>query len=198
MKTKPHLIAAFLLVVCFIAACNQESDCDVDILHYASSQLKSNTEPIYPLTGRDTLKFLYNNKDTQVYVGQGVQSGWKLIDGGDPTICDDKYEYLIYAYDCISTTNFNFRVEYYPYRASINPIQDLKMRCYFKNVYVGDYLVSSFNDSVEINKRWYYEPNYISNGPDTFQYFMLSQKQKNADVYFLKIKYLNNELTLLK
>lgn len=198
MQTKSHLIAALLLVVSFITACNKDNKCDIVISHYAIDQLKSYTDPIAPLTSYDTLKFLFNNKDTQIYVGQGVQSGWKLIDGGDPTICDDKYEYLIYAYDCINTTNFNFRIEYYPYRASINPIQDLKMRCYFKNVYVGDYLVSSFNDSVEINKRWYYEPNYISNGPDTFQYFMLSQKQKNSDVYFLKIKYLNNELTLLK
>ena len=184
MKTSVLYIIIISTLLTVLLSCNKENTCTRVIVSNIDEYNRKMA--LSPFTGTDTLKFLYNNKDTQIYVGQGVQSGWKLIDGGDPTICDDKYEYLIYAYDCISTTNFNFRVEYYPYRASINPIQDLKMRCYFKNVYVGDYLVSSFNDSVEINKRWYYEPNYISNGPDTFQYFMLSQKQKNADVYFLK------------
>lgn len=197
MKTKPHVFAAFLLVVIsFITACNKESDCKSEITHYASSQLKSNTEPIHPLTGRDTLKFLYNNKDTQIYVGQGVQSNW-ILKGGGPRECVNKYEYLIYNYNCINADGFSFGLYYYPYQASVEVGLQLSARLYFKNVYVGDYLIStSLNDSIEINKHWYKEPYYISNGPDTFQYFMLSSKSVGA--YFLKIKYLNNELTLLR
>lgn len=54
------------------------------------------------------------------------------------------------------------------------------------------------NDSIKMNNVWYYEPYYRTNGADTMQYFMLCNKDKNNGARILKIKYLNNELTLLK
>ena len=180
-------------------SCNRDNECDTVISHYASDQVKNYTDPIAPLTSYDTLRFLYNDKDTQIYVGQGVQSGWVVRSGNAPNRCDNRYEHLIYTYNCINAAGFNFRLEYYPYRAVLFVNQNLNRKCYFKNVYVGDYSISTLSsDSIEINKHWYKEPYYISNGPDTMQYFMLSGQPKNPNVLFLKIKYLNNELTLIK
>lgn len=111
--------------------------------------------------------------------------------GGDPTLCDKKYEYLIYSYNCINVPDFYFRIEYHQ--------QGVSYRGFLKNVYVGEYEIEATkDDSIYINNNWYYEPYYISNGPDTMQYFMLCNRVKNPDARIIKIKYLYNELTLIK
>lgn len=199
MKTKPHLISVLLLiVVSIITACNKESKCTGVNYSYITNETRNNL--FAPLTGSDTIKFLYNNKDTQIYVGQGAQQDWHYVYGGDPSLCDSKYEKLIFVYKCINAPDFYFRLEYDQYG---NLSKDGKSVIYsnysFKNVNVGEFEISALtNDSILINGNWFYEPSYRANGPDTMQYFMFCSRNKNPQVCILKIKYLNNELTLLK
>lgn len=172
-----------------LSSCNKESKCTGVNYSYLTESQKSNT--FSPYHGSDTLLFLYNNKDTQIYVGQGAQSGWQLVPGGDPSLCDSKYENLIYTYNCINAIGFTFRLEYHKYGGYSSFL--------FKNVNVGEYKISAIvGDSISINNNWYYEPYYRANGPDTVQYFMFCTRSKNPNVGILKIKYLNNELTLIK
>ena len=198
MKTKPHLIAAFLLVVSFITACNQESDCDVVEAHFIKEEIRKDV--LAPLNGSDTIIFLYNNKDTQIYVGQGVQSDWVLEYAGPPppSRCDQKYEFLVYNYTCINSTGFSFKIKYHNFIQTQGQ-SAFPFEYYFKGVNVGNSMIHPRqNDSIKMNNVWYYEPYYRTNGADTMQYFMLCNKDKNNGARILKIKYLNNELTLLK
>lgn len=198
MKIKHAFNQLMLLVFLYsIASCNKEIDCDTVITHYVNDDIKK--QAIAPLTGYDTFRFLYNNTDTQIYVGQGVKSDWIYEIMRAPGECDQKYEYLIYDYNCVNATGFSFRMEYYPYSLSWSLGQRIPSKYYFKNTYVGDYLIPSIkDDSLLFNNFWFHEPEIVGNGPDTIQYFMFCNLKKNPGYYFLKIKYLNAELTLLK
>lgn len=199
MNTKIILnsIIITLFSVLFFS-CNKESKCTGVNYSYLTESQKSNT--FSPYHGSDTLLFLYNNKDTQIYVGQGAQSGWQLVPGGDPSLCDSKYENLVYTYNCINAIGFTFRLEYHPHGILTKDGKSMIYANYsFKNVNVGEYQISKVvNDTININGVKYYEPYYWTNGPDTAQYFMFNSRTKGPSALILKIKYLNNELTLIK
>ncbi len=195
---KSFFNSLILLLISFsISSCNKEVDCDTVISYSVSDDTKK--QAIAPLTGYDTFRFLFNNTDTQIYVGQGVKSAWIYEVMRTPGECDQKYEYLIYNYNCINHNGFSFRMEYYPYSLSWSLGQLLPTKYYFNNTYAGDYLIpSTNNDSLLFNNSWFHEPEIVGNGPDTIKYFMFCNLKKNPGYYFLKIKYPNSELTLLK
>ena len=196
MKTSVLYIIIISTLLTVLLSCNKESKCTGVSYSYVNEEDRKTA--ISPYTGIDTLMFLYNNKDTQIYVGQGVQSGWQLVPGGDPSLCDRKYEYLTYTYNCTNTIGFTFRMDCFPMGDQMDEYRT-NFKFYFKNVYVGARFIDPIvNDSIKINGNWYYEPYYWANGQDTVQYVMFCNVKKKPTTGILKIKYLNNELTLIK
>lgn len=118
-QTVTHLIIGLLLLT--ISACNTECN---RVTQYPLQNLSSYVS----YTGYDTLRFLHNSTDTQVFVGQGINYFWVRKPAFDDTQCPEDHQSLSiqfrnqqngntlkmeYVFDYFEFNNQNFLRFYY-------------------------------------------------------------------------------------
>lgn len=168
-----------LLLTIFYASCREE--CETVKKSYA----KLNTISLY--NGFDTLKFLHNNTDTQVYIGSGPSYFWSY-ERYDETLCSRNTDWqgVSYLFKCLKNSNtIGFVYNAYPYNYSyyLNGNQINRARLWAGDIKIGD----------KDYKSVYYEANSL----DTISYFAVSWSDSTYGL-ILKVKNSNDTLILLK
>lgn len=148
--------------------------------------LNSHRGYIPPYNGNDTLMFLHNGDDTQIYVGQGI-SYFGIYVPGDDTKCPQKYEGASYRFNCTSNNN-TIHFTYSPTATNTHHF-------YFNGVSSGGEIYGLFYN-VLINDVSYSKVYYSSLDDKLSQYFCIRADSLEGEI--IKIKYPTDTLTLIK
>ena len=176
---KHTLLLFYFLLVIFYTGCSE--DCDTTKKTYA----KLDNISLY--SGFDTLKFLHNSADTQIYIGSGPSFFWSY-ERYDETLCSRNTDWqgVSYLFKCLTNSNtIGFVYNPYPHNYSyyLNGTQVNRSRLWVGDIKIGD----------KDYKSVYYE----ANSSDTLSYFAVSWSESTYGL-ILKIKNSNDTLTLIK
>ncbi len=188
-----RLFSVFYLIIFFALLVGCNTECDTPQIIKANSSFGY----LPPYTGVDTLTFLHNNLDTQVYIGQGISQYW-IPEAGTDMECPKKYEGLSYNFVCNSNGN-NISFTYAPLDDGIS--SGRAGYTFFFNKKVSGYLTipssSQIIAEVIINGTKFTDLRYFTSPSDTSTYILASLSWTATDVV-VKIQYPGDTLTLLK
>lgn len=182
-----HLLFYFLLAIIYTGCSN---DCEEPQIVTVSSQ---NQGYMPPYSGADTLRFLHNNLDTQIYIGQGISyyTCGTEYDGTNPE-CRTEYQAASYSFFCMTNSN-KITFKYCPYSSA--KLNKCALIYYFNDIYSGELKVST--GPININGIDYVSVGYHSLSSDTIQYFAIAYGD-NRRYSIVKIQYPGDTLTLIK
>jgi len=189
VNTKTPLLSLVFIafVITAVPACNNRTCNEYEIHSYPGGK---------DYYGFDTLKFLHNSFDTQVFVGQGnerfyVETG--ISDEGD---CPDKYESERLRFvnpktkdEIVSEFRKFPREDVYGYGR----------RFYYKNKIIANLEVSNELLIADINGATYNRLSIYSLNLDTITYLLFNHsKLGSPDHGIVKIKFPGDTLTLIR
>jgi hypothetical protein len=190
MHLKPLCILSTIIL--FFTACSTECD---NAQEYPLQNLSS----YVPYTGYDTLRFLHNSTDTQVFIGEGINYFWVRMPAEDDTQCPKDMQSVSVRFKNIST-NDELKLEYvydkieFVNTLSINSKVDFKF--YFNNARFGIEQPSiRTSNPVAIGGKTYTYVTYFANSIDTPTYLAYKvPSQFLIDGGILKFKLSFNEV----
>lgn len=176
---KIHLLFYFLLAI-FYTSCSE--DCDTPTI----IPINAHSGYVPPYTGNDTIVFLHNNTDTQIYIGSGILD-FDINIPGSETKCPEKYQGASYYFRCFSNNN----VIHFTYTPTVSGTH----KYYFNGQKSGDMDLGLFYNVV-INGKIYSQVYYSSADNDFTRYFCI--RADSIEGQILKILYPGDTLTILK
>jgi hypothetical protein len=195
MKTTYSQFLLCCMILCgLFTLSNCKDDCDrvirtnlVDLDKYV------------PYTGNDTVRFLRNSSDTQIFVGQGLERFYVKHKKQEDYACPEEHESVRIRFKNTQNNN-EIKMEYIfdPSFGSQPPNPNTSYKFYYNSIDLGERQFSTYEDKIEINSFFYDYVNFYSTSSDTIYY--LAFKSANYPGYpgILKIKYLGDTLTLIR
>jgi hypothetical protein len=200
MKTQ-HL--PLLLLGCFILSglftlSNCKDDCAEKKI------LLKDLERYVPYTGNDTLRFLHNSTDTQIFVGQGLERFYVTTKKQEDDACPEDHE-SVRIWFKNTQNNDEIKMEYIFDNVNFNGYTGVNYQTfyhfYYNNINIGKQVSFKYpSPTITINGREY--PTLalfiFSNAPDTLSYLMFRRPIDNDNSGILKIKYPGDTLTIIR
>jgi hypothetical protein len=146
-------------------------------------------------TGYDTIRFLHNSTDTQVFIGEGINYFWVRKPAFDDTQCPEDHQSLSIQFRNQQNGN-TIKMEYvYDYFEFNNQNY---LRFYYNGFKIGiDQRIYNRNP-MKINGEYYELLYFFAETPDTLKYLAYSSPLINVYGGIVKIKQIGDTLTLIK
>lgn len=180
----------FLMLICCMASLTNCGDdgCDKSIIH----PFPGGRDYI----GDDTLTFLNNNNDTQVFIGQGFERFYVKEGKRDEYDCADEYESERLRF--VDTKTQDEIISEFIYAPKSN-VSRYGRRFYYKNKLIADEEVSKTLLTLEINGDIYNRVSIYSQSPDTLAYVIFNHTSLGSVNHgIIKIKSSDEILTLIQ
>jgi hypothetical protein len=190
MKTQILTCLIAILAMLKLTSCSTECDTPTKV------PLKELNKYV-PYTGYDTLKFLYNNTDTQTFIGQGINYFWVRKPGADAQ-CPEDHESLSIQFKNQQNGKI-IKMEYYYDWNKFSNISTTNPMVYFK--FYLDEMKFEFPPNTErssgtitIRGISYSYVSYFYNEKDTSELVVYREPTRFLlDAGILKIKLSSNE-----
>jgi hypothetical protein len=192
MKTTILIIFCSTALLFFVLILDSCAKCDKDVMRITEKKLSE----IIPYSGSETLKFLHNNSDTQLFVGQGRERF--IVDAPRAEDCPIPYEgYRIHFRNI--TTGENITVEY----SYQNDAHYTAYSFGYKGKFISQssgHIWGGLGTSLIVNAHEYYYITYYANSIDSANYFAICHPRinENARQLLIKIKFPGDTLTLIR
>ena len=143
-----------------------------------------------PYLGTDTLRFLRNNADTQVFIGQGLERYFipQEIKGE----CTKHYEAVRIRFKNVVDNNDLVLECYYDFK-----FYERVLRFFYKETDFGP-LSDNLQNNFMVNGQVYHYIGLYTNSKDTLSYLAYTRFNNNGYRGFLKIKYPGDTLTIIR
>jgi hypothetical protein len=197
LKQKITSLMLGLLIITSMA-CNSECDEPTKV------PLKQLSDYV-SYTGYDTLRFLHNNTDTQVFIGQGINYFWVRKPAFDDTQCPEDHQSLSIQFKNQSNGDI-LTMEYVYDHNQFEPSMDYGINSftYYKFYFmdhkwiIGSKLFMSGKPFI-INGYSYPTLTFFTEGGDTSQNYLAFRNVFNGDFGgIVKIKQIGDTLTLIR
>jgi hypothetical protein len=152
-------------------------------------------------TGYDTLRFLHNSTDTQVFIGEGINYFWVRKPAFDDTQCPEDHQSLSIQFRNQQNGN-TIKMEYIYDEVMFYDRGTTNNKTYYKfyrnGVFLGEEL-DMYNTSPTIINGFDYSIVFIFSAiKDTSQYLMYRRPYDGGFGGIVKIKQIGDTLTLIK
>jgi hypothetical protein len=186
MKKIVNIFTITIILLLTITSCSTECDEPTKVT------LKRLNEYV-PYTGYDTLKFLYNNPDTQTFIGQGINYFW-VRKPTDDTQCPEDHQSLFIQFRNQkngNTIKMEYVYDWNEFSSVRSTNSQTDFRFYFNGVKFGAEQSSLRSPlSITIGGESYTYVTYFSNSVDTLIYLAYkvpSQFQLKGGILKLKL-----------
>jgi hypothetical protein len=194
MKKSANIFTLTIILLFTISSCSTECDEPTKV------PLR-NLNAYVSYTGYDTLRFLHNNTDTQVFIGQGINYFWGRKPAIDDTFCPEDHESLSILFKNLLNEN-KIKMEYvYDWNEFSrvrweNDRTDFKFYVNGSNVW-RDFYINRPGPTL-INGYEYSNAIIYSQYSDTSEYIMYRRPYDGGFGGIIKIKQVGNILTLIR
>jgi hypothetical protein len=147
-----------------------------------------------PYTGNDTLRFLRNSTDTQIFVGQGLERFY--VSGGKNSNADCPEDHESVRIRFLNIKNAKEITLIYKYDLS-DGVNEFEF--YYQNENFNNYIIEATNKSkITVNGVDYLYVAYHSSSSDTSRYLAFCYPPQNGNIGIVKVKYPQDTLTLIR
>ena len=197
MKKTANIFTITTILLLTITSCSTECDEPTKV------PLR-NLKEYVSYTGYDTLRFLHNNTDTQIFIGQGINYFW-VRKPTDDTQCPEDYQSLSIQFRNQKNGN-TIKMEYVYDNNLFEPSMDygINSYTYYKFYFMGHKWIIGNKMFISgqpfvINGYSYPTLTFFSEGGDTSQNYLAFRNIFNGDFGgIVKIKQIGDTLTLIR